>query len=146
MNWGIRIIILLGAFITLVLFMVSRAMKEEFHLVAENYYEREVKYQEEIDKINNARSLTQPIAINYRAGENMVYIAFPDNQKRHVEGIVYFFRPSDSSLDREFEADPDDTGLQKVDVKNFEKGLWQVKISWRYGRQEFQEEKNIIIQ
>ena len=146
MNWGIRIIILLGAFISMVLFMVSRAMKEEFHLVTENYYEREVKYQEEIDKINNARALTQPISISYQPAENMVCIAFPDTHKRHVEGKVYFFRPSDSSLDREFEADPDESGLQNINVKNFEIGLWQVKISWRYGQQEFQEEKNIIIQ
>jgi hypothetical protein len=146
MNWGWKIFFVFLAFVGFVLFMVFRALREDFHLVADNYYEKEIKYQGEMDMIRNARNLREPLNVEYRPAEQSVVLTYPEDQKEAIKGKVYFFRPSDSRDDQEFIIRPDAAGVQVISVKSMKKGLWQVKINWSYGATEYQEEKNLTLQ
>ena len=81
MNWGWKIVIIFAGFVTMVLVMVFMAVQEDFHLVADNYYEKEIKYQGEIDRIKNARSLSKKIEINYLPKDEIVLFRYPQDQK-----------------------------------------------------------------
>jgi len=146
MNWGWKIFLVFVVFIMFIMIMVFKAIRQDFHLVADNYYEKEIKYQREIDNIKNARALEHQIVIDYRSTEDAVIFIFPGDQKDALKGKIYFFRPSDSSLDQDFIINPNKEGMQVVSVKSLKKGLWQVKINWIYGAKEYQEEKNLILQ
>lgn len=146
MNWGWKIFFVFLIFVGFVLFMVSRAVMQDFHLVADNYYEKEIKYQGEMDMIRNARSLKEKLKIVYRPADQAVVLTYPAQQKDAIQGTVYFFRPSDSGDDQEFDIRVNEKGVQVISVKSLKKGLWQVKINWSYGATEYQEEKNLTLQ
>ena len=146
MNWGWKIFIVIISFLALILFMVFKAVNEDFYLVADNYYEKEIKYQDEIDKIKNARGLSQQISIIYMLQEGSIHFKYPESQVQGISGQVQFFRPSDSRMDKVYDIKPEKDGIQRISVKSLEKGLWQIKVNWSYGSDEYQEEKNIMIQ
>jgi hypothetical protein len=146
MSWGWRIFFVFIVFVVFILFMVFKAVKQDFHLVTDDYYEKEIRYQGEIDRIRNARTLKQQILIEYQPAMNQVRLTYPEDQKDAIKGKIYFFRPSDSGEDQEFIIEPDEDGIQIIRVKSFKKGLWQLKISWAYGSMNYQEEKNLILQ
>ena len=146
MSWGWKIFMVFLAFVGFILFMVFRALNQDFHLVADNYYEKEIKYQGEIDMIRNARALDDQVRIDYRTADQVVVFTYPESQKDAIRGNIYFFRPSDSAEDRIFAIEPDESGTQSIRVKSLKKGLWQVKVNWTYGAKGYQEEKNITIQ
>ena len=135
-----------AGFVLLILFMVFRAMQQDFHLVSDDYYDREIKYQGEIDNIKNARNLKEGLKIEYLLREGKVKLTYPPDHKNSIEGSIYFFRPSDSSLDTFFPIRSEPDGTQLISVNSLKKGLWQVKVKWNYGSLEFQEEKNLTIQ
>jgi hypothetical protein len=146
MSWGWRIFLVICVFVVFILFMVFKAVRQEFHLVTDDYYEKEIRYQGEIDRIRNARTLQQQILIEYKPALDLVRLTYPENQKDAIKGKIYFFRPSDSGEDQEFIIDPDENGVQVIHVKSLKKGLWQLKINWTYGAMNYQEEKNLILQ
>jgi hypothetical protein len=146
MNWGWKIFLVFLGFVGFILFMVFSALNQEFHLVADNYYEKEIRYQGEIEMIRNARTLEEQVNIEYKPDNQTVVITYPGDQKDAIRGMISFFRPSDSQDDQVFTIDPDEKGMQSISVKSLRKGLWQVKINWTYGPTEYQEEKNLTLQ
>jgi nitrogen fixation protein FixH len=146
MNWGWKLFLAFFVFVGFILFMVFSAIRQDFHLVVDNYYEKEIKYQGEIDMIRNARALEEQIVIEYKPASQSVHLSYPGAHLDAIKGKIYFFRPADSGDDREFIITPDKKGKQVISVKSLKKGLWQVKINWRYGATEYQEEKNLILQ
>ena len=146
MNWGWKIFFIATGFVLFVLFMVFKAMQQDFHLVYEDYYDREIKYQGEIDNAKNAMDLENGLKIDYILNEGKIKFTYPEGQGKSVKGAIYFFRPSDSSLDISFPIQAGEDGTQDIRVASLKKGLWQVKVNWRFGSEEYQQEKNIIIQ
>jgi hypothetical protein len=146
MNWGWKIFFIIAGFVLFVMFMVFKAMQQDFHLVYEDYYDKEIKYQGEIDKIKNARDLEDGLKIEYFLKEDKVKFTYPSVQRKSIKGSIYFFRPSDASLDTFFPIQPGQDGIQIISVGSFKKGLWQVKVNWTFGSEEYQQETNIILQ
>jgi len=146
MNWGWKIFFMTAGFVLLVLFMVFKAMQQDFHLVYEDYYDKEIKYQDEIDKIKNARELGDGLKIEYLLKEDNMKFTYPLQHRNSIKGSILFFRPSDSSLDTTFPIKPGLDGTQIIRVGSLEKGLWQVKVTWAFGNKEYQQEKNIVLQ
>jgi len=145
MNWGWKIFFITSGFVILILFMVFKSMQQDFHLVAVDYYDKEIKYQDEINKIKNANALAEGLEIDYLANRKVIELRFPPEHLK-VNGDVYLFRPSDAALDKKYKINQDGEGYQYVSVKSLDKGLWQVKVSWSHRKKEYQQEKNIIIQ
>ena len=80
MNWGWKICILYSGFALLTLTMVFFAMNQEVFLVSDDYYKQEIEYQGQIDKMENARALSEPLVISYDSlSKNLVIIFPPDH-------------------------------------------------------------------
>jgi hypothetical protein len=146
MNWGWRIFFLTAGFVLFVFFMVYKAMQQDFHLVYEDYYDKEIKYQGEIDRIKNAKDLKDGLKIEYLLREDKIKITYPPEHKNSIKGAIYLFRPSDSALDTSFPIESDRQGVQIISVSSLKNGLWQVKINWTFGDKEYQQEKNLVLQ
>ena len=51
MNWGNKIMLSFSVFVAIIITMVVVSMKQDVFLVSEDYYDKEVKYQNQIDKM-----------------------------------------------------------------------------------------------
>ncbi len=146
MNWGWKIVVLYSGFVLLTLAMVFFTMNQEVFLVADDYYKQEIEYQDQIDKINNARTLEQPLAMHYDSLGKALTITFPADQATGgIAGKINFFRPSDARLDKLYVLKPNGNGSQKFLLQTFNRGRWRVKIEWRSRGVSYYEEKEIDI-
>lgn len=114
----------------------SIALDEYQHeLVSEDYYKDELHYQEEIDKINNAKRLGKNIELsNTNEG---ILIKFPKEvELADISGTIYFQRLSNEKLD--FTEDIKlDNHEQLISSDKLVSGKWIVKIDWKNKEEEF---------
>lgn len=143
MNFGHKITIAYSLFVVLIITMVTLCVKKkDIFLVSSDYYKREIVYQDEINKYDNASKLTSPVKITKEA-EN-VLINFPE-ELSGASGEIHFYRPSNATLDFKVPVSMDDNLTQKVNVSNLVSGLWVVKMEWsKAGKQYLKEEKVVL--
>jgi hypothetical protein len=146
MSWGWKIVFVYSAFVVMTLSMVFYFMGHKVDLVADDYYKQEIEYQQQIDKMSNAKSLKEPIGFQFSSAQRTVKLSFPgDHLQKGLNGNIHFYRPSDSSLDRQFEVKPDESGVQLISVGSLNKGLWKIKISWTAAGSSYFDEKVITL-
>ncbi|WP_291777298.1 FixH family protein [Cecembia sp.] len=141
MDWGKGIILTLAAFAVLMISMVVICVRQDdIHLVTQNYYEEEIKYQDQIDKMINASQLENEVLV-YDNQLKIVDLQLPVGSK----GTLHLFRPSDARLDRKIEFDITDLATNSIDVKSLKSGYWKVKLSWIENGTAYYQEKKINI-
>ncbi|MFO7825639.1 MAG: FixH family protein [Cyclobacterium sp.] len=141
MNWGNGIVLVFVVFVAIMATMVTICMKQDdLHLVTENYYEEEIKYQDHIDKVSNSLESTKE-AMSFDAHNKMLNLNLPVGSK----GELHLFRPSDARLDKKMEVNIQDANVNSVDLKTLSPGYWRIKLSWAREGVDFYEEKKIDI-
>lgn len=144
MSWGYKIAILYTGFVVLILTMVSLTMREKVDLVSKNYYEQELQYQDKIDKMERARSLKEPLT--WEVGREVLTLKFPEqNAGQKATGNIYFFRPSDASMDKTIPVAADADGMQNIPSSQLKKGLYKMQINWTVNKVEYYNEGIIQI-
>ena len=138
LNWGTGIFLAMLAFMIFILTFVykSIALDEYQHeLVSEDYYKDELHYQEEIDKINNAKELSENIELeNTNEG---ILIKFPEEVlMANISGTIYFQRLSNEKLDFVEEIKLDNH-KQLIRSDRLVPGKWIVKIDWKNQEKEY---------
>lgn len=146
MNWGTGVITAFILFFGVIFTMSYISMQQDISLVADNYYEQELAYEDQMERIKNTGGLTEKPSITVDKGELQALLTFPENIKSTVyEGSIQFFRPSNARLDQTFTIQLNDEGVQTFDISEFSKGLWKVKISWKAKNREFYNESTLIL-
>lgn len=136
--WPYGIATALAVFAGLVVTLVTLAVRHPPQLVAKDYYEQELRYQDDIDRRTRATTLTAGLQVKPDAAANRIVVTFPLAQARQgVTGTVRFYRPSDAGLDRTIVLALDAQGTQEVATTDLLPGLWQLKVEWSSGGQEF---------
>ena len=112
--------------------LVIGCLKQNYFLVAKDYYRQEINYQQHIDKVNKTHSEQKVVDLENRATAGYVKLQFPHlSEKRDVvKGKITFFRPSDARKDVVVPIDLKGTNQQAINVESLEKGLWKVKVDW----------------
>lgn len=142
MNWGTKIAILYVSFATMIGFMVYKSATQTVDLVAPNYYEQELKYQDKIDGMNNLNADSKAILITQTADK----ISFNFDKNMGVpQGHILFFKPDNASSDFETEIKANEEGIQTIDTKGLSKGSYLVKIDWKIGDKKFFKEERLSI-
>jgi hypothetical protein len=126
MDWGKGITLTLIVFGVIMISMVTICVKQDdLHLVTQNYYEEEIKYQDQIDKMINASHLDYEVLV-YDNQLKIVDLHLPVGSK----GTMHLFRPSDARLDQKISFDITDPTVNSVDVKSLKPGYWRIKLTW----------------
>ena len=137
-NWGTGIVIAIVLFIAFILSFVYKTifMEEyEHHLVSEDYYKDELHYQEEIDKLNNAKYLTENVILSNT--EQGILIQFPkDKDFNKIEGKVNFLRRSNVKLDFEKKIDLSSHSML-IEDSILVTGKWEIRVDWQYNDEEY---------
>lgn len=144
MSWGTKIFMLYGGFVALIAFLVVSSMRQNVDLVAEDYYQQEIQYQNTIDQQDAAqKSGFSPAIVT---NENEVNIVFPDTvRKMGVSGEVVFYRPDNKALDYSQNISLDNSGKMSIMRSKFSEGMYQAKVKWKSAGADYYYESTIHI-
>lgn len=145
-NWGTGIVIAFGLFMTFILFFVFKVQsdsKYDNELVVEEYYKQELKFENQMQKEQNASNMSEKIEI--KTSEEGIKITFPsDLDVTLVKGKVSLYRPSNKKLD--FEVPISLSGSHLLIPENtLVGGRWDISIDWTYDGKEILTKKTIYL-
>lgn len=144
MNWGKSIVLAFVLFAMLIITLVVKSMQHDVNLVAPDYYEEELAYQDQIDRIHNFNDLLEKPVIQKTSGQ--IILSFPSALAgKMVTGEIHFFRPSDHSIDQKFKIQLNKNDSQVFSTTSFGKGLWKAKLRWESDSKEYFSEQRIVI-
>ncbi|MFN3849851.1 MAG: FixH family protein [Spirosomataceae bacterium] len=145
MNWGHKITLFYGSFVVFMITLVTLCVKQkDIFLVSDDYYKKEIAYQDEIIKNRNTNSLSSAVKVEYKAELQQVQLDFP-TEVIGSTGKVQFYRPSDAKQDFTLDLAIQKQNSQNIPTQNLKKGLWVVKIEWQKDGKEFLKEEKIAI-
>jgi len=143
MNWGHKITLVFIAFVGLMVFMVYQSFQVNIDLVAEDYYQQELEYQQKIDKIKNTQQLSQNISL--AQDNHQLIVQFPDLFEKELDGNISLFRPSDARFDVNTKITLDQNHRQSISTAEMAKGYYKVKMDWKDGDKAYYHEESIYI-
>ena len=138
LNWGTAIVIAFIGFIGFIMFFVVRMSTDDKYnheLVADDYYQQELEYQNDIDKVENAKTLSEEIS--YTKTEEGLLLSFPKEiDQLKIEGKVFLIRPSNKQLDFEMPISLSNHYLLIPDNRLLD-GRWNLRIEWTDGKETY---------
>lgn len=143
-NWGTGIFIFLVIFFIAIFSFVYFAYLQPVHLVEEDYYPKELNYDQLIEKRQNLKLLGEEIRLVQN--NKLITLNFPASQKTDkIEGEILIYRPSDSKADLKYKINLDTLNSQTIKAKNLLNGKYIVKVDWSYQNKKFYQELTIIL-
>jgi len=140
-GWGWRIALLYGTFATLMIMLVVASSRQKFDLVAKDYYQQELQYQELIDAGKNQSGLSKAVLIH--ANETTVTIDFPDEFKDLLRtGNIHFYSPVNEKWDRKFPLNTTDNSIS-IPRNTLENTQYTIKIRCTVAGKEYYQESQI---
>lgn len=130
--------ILFGAFLGV---LVTLCLRQDVSLVSKQYYQEEVRFQEQIDRMENASALLHRPLVTLN-GRTLIL-----SLRQHEEvtsGKMVLFRPSDARLDRVFELEARNDP-QSFALDGMASGMYRVKLEWTMNNREYYQEHIIHI-
>jgi hypothetical protein len=144
--WPASIIASFAIFIAFMMTIWFFYNSQRIDLVTQNYYERQIQYQGQIDRITRTRNLPEPVRLTYSSEQRQIEIQFPFQfQPEQVEGTVTFYRPSNSSMDYVLPIVLSTERKQIIFTQNLAAGLWRIKMSWQSEGLEYYHEEMILL-
>jgi hypothetical protein len=146
-SWGTGLVIGIVLFMTSTLgFVVYATTAFDFDLVTDHHYEEGVKYQQVIDRMENAHKLSHPVQFSYSKSDHTLRVSFPED----VDGIpkdatLTLYRPDDASLDQNTsmtKVDQNDIALKEVELAP---GKWTAQLNWNADGVNYYSESTIFV-
>jgi hypothetical protein len=142
MNWGKWIAVSFILFALFIGVLVTICVRQDISLVAKDYYEQELDYQQQIDRSVNTDQLEFKPEITIVNNSMQVYYRdFGSIQT----GELKLFRPSNAKSDRVFELKPTSDTLQVFDLSSQEKGMYKARLKWSMDNKEYYLEKMVYL-
>ena len=135
-NWGhgLFVVIILG--ITGFLTLVFISTGERIDMVTDEYYPKELKYQDQIEKTKNYNALAQKIELKVNGDLAVVFPKLTDKPEG-ITGNIHIYRPSDKRLDLEKEIQLDTTYTTMFNKSVLQSGKYEVIIEWQANNQPY---------
>ena len=143
-NLGTGIVIGIVVFVVISITMTVIFMTQDVSLVSDNYYEKSLSYQDEIDKQSRTNSLNEQVKINFN-GEIITISVPSDYISKDISGEIFFYRPSNPKLDFALPLQLVE-GSQDIPVERLEKGFWRIKLNWMMDGNGYYNERAITIE
>lgn len=115
-------------------------------LISANYYEEEVRYQGQIDRLQHTQERAPLASVTYDAGTKLITVLVPLDQSRpNPSGQIQLYRPSAANLDRRLKLALNPNGVQTIDGASLLPGLWKVRVSWALDNREYFLDQQLVI-
>lgn len=140
MNWGVRIIVILGAFMLFIIGSVVFMLSSDSDALEEkDYYEQALNYDERYDK--NKNTLRDKAEPTIEVKETKLILDFPFEVH---SGRIELKRPSSKVQDQEMPLSGQDTNYI-IDVSKLTSGRWKCIIEWNSEGTDYRFEKDIFL-
>ncbi len=144
LNWGTGIFLTFVIFVAVTLAMVYVFMNQDVNLVTDDYYQKELEYQNHIETIKRTNKLPEKLEI--KTNRNAIVIKFPTLfHQKSITGNIFFYRPSDRKRDMTFPIVLNDNNEQIISTSPLIKGLWKVQVEWKNNDSAYFNEKEIMV-
>jgi nitrogen fixation protein FixH len=115
-------------------------------LVSANYYEDEVRFQTQIDRLDRTLQLDSPAKVTYDVAQRRIMISLPTAHAQAAnEGHIQLYRPSESGLDQRIKLETNSDGVQAIDASKLKPGSWKVKVTWNAGGEDFFLDQKVVV-
>ncbi|MBU6324280.1 MAG: FixH family protein [Bacteroidetes bacterium] len=143
MNWGKGIIIAMLLFMGFIAFLISMMLQNGDGLEEQAYYEKGNRYDEKLDKLNNAAVPGKGVQISWDAGRNMVRLVFSEENKPD-SGRLNVLRPSNVKNDFMLKLIPS-LDTQFVSWEGKQRGLWKFQCDWTRKGKAYLHEQELLV-
>jgi len=140
LDWGHYIAIALGCFMIFILTLLFSANDSGHAMVTENYYEKELTFQSEINAEKRANALVNKPEVSMQA--NGFIISFPEEFSK-PEGEVYLMRNNDETLDVRLPLKLDSKNRILISAVKLKDGEYDLFLKWKQDNQEYLIKKSI---
>jgi hypothetical protein len=125
---------------------VTFAMRQRVDLVGKDYYEQEMRFQQQIDRLARTKPMEVEVHASYDAAQRAIVVTLPAGHARQpLTGSIQLYRPSDANLDRNVPLAVDASGTQRLDARQLLAGLWKVKVKWNFSGQEYFFDQPVVV-
>lgn len=124
MNWGKGIAIALALFMGFIIYLGVTLMSQDVDLETEDYYLREMAYDEEIKAIQNANN-GKKIKVKYE--DEQIVVVIPSDED-YEDVLIEFNRPNNEKMDKEFKMEGTKTMVISYDI--LQKGRYNLTITY----------------
>lgn len=143
-GWGKRIAILYIGFVLGIMTLVFAAIRQNYDLVTEDYYAKELGQDEKQRKIANAHALPERLKIVPDFASGKLTLKFPADHT-DAKGTVVLYRPSDKNLDQQIAIQLGSLSQQDIATKDLAPGLWRIQVEWEAQGKPFYQEQALTI-
>lgn len=143
--WPISIATFFALAITFILCFIAWAVQQREDLVSADYYEREVRYQSQLDSLNRSQTVAARTVVTFEPAGQTIIVTLPEAQTPGVTGSIHLYRPSDARLDRELPLALAADGTQRLDARPLAAGLWKVRVKWNANGQDYFLDQPVIV-
>jgi len=142
-NWGTGILIFLILFLMAAAVFIGFAMRQDVNLVHEDYYEKGVDYETQMNA--EARSVIYRDSIESHFEGQFLWVTFHGSQQLQMDSAnVLLYRPSSSSLDLHVPFDFRE-GVLKIPGSELYSGRYILKLSWYREGKKYEVDKAIQV-
>lgn len=132
MNWGKGIAIALTLFVGFIIFLVISIVSHTVDLETEDYYKKDITYQDEISSLENANALLDKPTIKMTATHIVVQFS-SETKFQNIQ--LKLNRPNDVKLDKVYKING--TNTFTIDKKELEKGIYKLELSYQQNGSNF---------
>lgn len=146
-TWGHAAILIPSTIVVVFTTVLIRSMADErkTELVTDDYYAKEIQFQDQLDRVKNA--LAYETDFTWKKEKDHWVLGLKGRfEIQAIAGTLTLYRPSDSKLDFDLPIILNEDYEQRVPNSKFAKGKYQVQVFWTVDGKECYLEKNIFIQ
>lgn len=139
-HWGHGIFVFYTFFVLTLIVVVIKSTGFDNSLVTEEYYARDINYQQEYDRRWNSKLLAQSVTLEpAKAG---MQLHFPT--KEPIQGTVHFYRPSSKDHDQQVPITVNN-GNMPLDLSKLKMGKYQLIVEWSAKGVEYFDELDLTV-
>ncbi len=138
------IILAFVLFIGFILTLVYKTFGVKDDLIAEDYYNQEIQYQQTLDQKTNMQTDSCNVICTISDDDIILHFFDKSQKSEHVKGSVSFLRPSNASMDKQFPFESTN-GSQHFQKSHLQHGLYIMKVQWNQNGKEYIKEEQLYI-
>jgi hypothetical protein len=143
-NWGTGIVLAMIVMIGGMIFLVSIALRQDYDLVENDYYQKSVEYQKHIDEVRNTEALVEKVRFE-QTGDSLT-LTFPALASvQDFSGEIHFYSPVEEKRDETVKLKLNSQFIQAIGLKNLRNGRYTVKLNWAANKKSYYQEQEITV-
>lgn len=145
MNWGHKITIVIILFVVGMLSMVFIAMRQTNEMIDDNYYQKELEYQEIIDASQNLQDLSSNNLVSQTLTE--VVITLPPGTFEKVDsGLIELLRTDEERRDVVMDMKRIGSNRYVFSKNPLKKGIYKARIKWTNEGIPYYKEESVFVE